>query len=179
MNVHKLKTLDEIREFLAGMKSLDVVVTTQVDRYRLVRQILRHFGYSRWSRSERGLLLQYCRKLTGYSKSQMTRLIRGYLREGKLAIRAHAPRAGFKTKYTERDITLLAQIDTLHSTLSGPATKKILARAVEHFGEHQYANLAGISVAHLYNLRKEMGYKKHRVQFTKTRPTQVPIGIRR
>jgi len=39
--------------------------------------------------------------------------------------------------------------------------------------------LAGISVAHLYNLRKQSRYRERRLHYTKTRPTPVNIGERR
>ena len=58
----------------------------------------------------------------------------------------------------EADERLLAEIDTLHSTLSGLATKKLMERAYYVFGDTRYQCLAAISVAHLYNLRKRAGY---------------------
>ena len=43
----------------------------------------------------------------------------------------------------------------------------------------QYARLATISVAHLYNLRKSQRYRERRLNYTRTRPTAVAIGERR
>lgn len=51
------------------------------------------------------------------------------------------------------DAVLLAEVDTLHGTLSGPATKKPMERAFHVFGDARFERLAGISVAHLHNLR--------------------------
>jgi hypothetical protein len=42
--------------------------------------------------------------------------------------------------------------------LMGPATKKLCERAYQVFGETEYHRLAGISIAHLYNLRKSKTY---------------------
>jgi len=53
----------------------------------------------------------------------------------------------------------------------------LLERACTVFVDTRYANLAQISVAHLYNLRKSAGYQRRRQHWTKTRPT--PIAIRR
>lgn len=39
--------------------------------------------------------------------------------------------------------------------------------------------LAGLSVAHLYNLQRSKTYQTQRVSFAKTRPVVNPIGIRR
>ena len=74
---------------------------------------------------------------------------------------------------------LLAHTDTLHGTLSGLATKKIMERAYGLFGDARYQRLATISVAHLYNLRQRPSYQHQRQVWTKTRPTTVPIGERR
>ena len=61
-------------------------------------------------------------------------------------------------KFTDADIALLAETDSLRGGLSGPATRHLMARAVEVFGDTRYERLATISVAHLYNLRKKRGY---------------------
>ena len=47
------------------------------------------------------------------------------------------------------DVALLAEMDVLHSTLSGPATKKLMERAYQMFGDARFERLAGISVSHL------------------------------
>lgn len=39
--------------------------------------------------------------------------------------------------------------------------------------------MAGLSVSHLYNLRKSAGYQALRVSFSKTRPVCNPIGVRK
>ena len=54
-----------------------------------------------------------------------------------------------------------------------------MERARHVFGDPHYARLALISVAHLYNLRKQAGYTRCRQHWTKTRPVTVPIGQRR
>jgi len=73
----------------------------------------------------------------------------------------------------------LAETDVLHSTLSGPATKKVMERAYQVFGDQRYERLAGISVSHLYNLRGSKPYQNKRRHWSKTNPTSVPIGKRR
>jgi transposase InsO family protein len=76
-------------------------------------------------------------------------------------------------------VALLAETDVLHSTLSGPATKKLMERAYRVFGDPRYERLAGIAVSHLYNLRGSQPYQRKRRHWTKTNPTAAPIGIRR
>ncbi len=76
-----------------------------------------------------------------------------YRRTGRVRRRQRTV-TGFKRKYTQEDIRLLAQVDELHGTLSGPTTKKLCERACELFDQKEYRRLAGISVSHLYNLRR-------------------------
>jgi hypothetical protein len=76
-------------------------------------------------------------------------------------------------------VALLAETDALHDTLSGPATKHLMQRALLVFVDTRYARLAFISVAHLYNLRAAAGYRARRQQWAKTRPTGIAIGERR
>jgi transposase InsO family protein len=96
-----------------------------------------------------------------------------------LCKRYRASRTSFPRTFTEADVLLLAHTDTLHGTLSGPATKKLMERAWELFGDTRYKRLARISVGHLYNLRKRTSYVRHRRRWTKTRPVNIAIGERR
>jgi transposase InsO family protein len=73
----------------------------------------------------------------------------------------------------------LASVDEAHETLSGPATRRILEREVQLYGRQEYARLAAISVAHLYNLRRSQRYRERRLNYVKTRPTTISIGERR
>src|SRR5487761_2549369 len=90
-----------------------------------------------------------------------------------------APKHGLVRKFTEADIVVPAETDSLHGALSGPATRHLMARALTVFGDARYERLATISVGHLYNLRKRHGYIDRRRVFTKTRPTGIAIGERR
>jgi len=82
-------------------------------------------------------------------------------------------------KYTAEDIALLAEVDRAHGRLSGPATRRILQRAYEQFGEKPYERLAKISVAHLFNLRASARYHNRAAVFEPTQSTAAAIGQRR
>lgn len=116
--------------------------------------------------------------MTGLSRAQVTRLIAAYLEQGTVQQRAYR-RHRFPTRYTGTDVALLAQVDEAHETLSGPATRKILQREFEVYGHRWYERLAGISAAHLYNLRKSRAYRERCLHYEKTRPVQAAIGERR
>lgn len=180
MNDSQLTALEQIQAFLAG--TAGVVFAPQSDdavRYRFIAGVLARFGYARLGRADKGLIRRYLVRTTGYSRQQVTRLVKQFRDEGELVQRYATPTAGFRRRYTKTDVRLLAEVDTLHGTLSGPATRVLLERAFRLYQDQRFERLAGISVAHLYNLRKLMAYQKTRRHWTKTRPTPVPIGVRK
>jgi transposase InsO family protein len=180
MNDAQLHTLDQLRAFLNGTAAVGFAVGAD-ERYDFITRILRRFGYARLRRAEKGVVLRFLGRVSGYSRAQLTRLVGRGRQPGPLVKQYRAQRIGFTRTYTytDADVLLLAHTDTLHGTLSGPATKKLMERACKVFGERGYERLATISVAHLYNLRKRSGYQRQRRVWTKTRPVSLPIGERR
>jgi transposase InsO family protein len=178
MNVKHLQTLQQVTDFLHGSGAFEPAPATQGERYQWIDHTLRHFRYASRSKAEKGLLIAYLCRLSGYSRQQVTRLISRFSKQGKLTWNV-SPAKGFVSRYTTEDIRLLAEIDTLHDTPSGPAIKKLCERALQRFGDQRFERLTGISVAHLYNLRKRTEYRKVRIVHEKTRPTKNMIGIRR
>lgn len=179
LHTQGLQTLDQIRAFLDGCQPIDFVLSSREARYMFVAQTLRRFNYHRLGKADKGLMVRYLCKVAGFSRQQLTRLITQHRKTGRLKDRRGAPARPFRSVYTAADIRLLAELDALHGTLSGPATRKLAERAFQVFGEARYARLAGISNGHLYNLRKSAGYQRQRGTVDKTRPTRLTIGERR
>lgn len=180
MNDAKLITLDQVRAFLSG--TADVAFTPAAEdaaRYADIMGVLRRFRYAQLKRPDKGLLLRYLRSVSGYSRQQVTRLVTQFLDTGKIEQHYRAPLAGFTRKYTDEDVRRLADLDALHGTLSGPATKCLMQRAHHLFNDARFVRLQHLSVAQLYNLRKRRAYQAVRVTLTKTRPTTIKIGVRR
>ncbi len=178
MNDTQLKTIEEIKNFLAGTGSITFSFQSRDDRYAWIEKTLVRFKYLSLNKGDKGVVIQYLMKVTDYSRQQLTRLIRQYRTAGRVRRRQGAHHC-FPVRYTDADMALLVEVDTLHNTLSGPATKKIIARAYKLYGNKNYERLASISVSHLYNLRKAAGYKRRRQFFTKTKSAQVKYGQRR
>ena len=88
-------------------------------------------------------------------------------------------RHSFARRYTRADLELLATVDEAQENLSGPATRRILERECRHYGKVEYERLASISVAPVYNLRRQPRYRERRLRYNKTRPTPVAIGDER
>lgn len=118
-------------------------------------------------------------KVSGYSRQQLTRMIHRYSAEGVLK-RYQKTVNGLEQFYTEVDIRLLAELDQRHDTPNGFMIKKLCERAYHCFEDMAYERLSHISVSHIYNLRKSLGYKKHRYHYEKTKSTKGShIGERR
>ena len=180
MNVSKLETIEQIREFLDGTAGVAFSNPTDPSALRsFVATVLKRYRYFRLSKGPRGVLFGYMQRLTGYSRQHLSRLIAQYHHTRSLKPRTRASRTSFVRQYSPEDVVLLAHTDGLHDTLSGPATKVLLRRAVEHFGDARYARLSQISVSHLYNLRASEPYRKQRLVWHRTRPAPVAIGIRK
>jgi transposase InsO family protein len=178
MEEARLHTLAQVRAFLDGT-SEGAFRVPKAERHQFIARVLTRFGSARHGRADKGVVLRYLERMTGLSRQQVTRLVRQYRQDGTLSSRHGAPRHAFSRRFTATDVALLADMDALHGTVSGPATKKLMERALLIFGDTRFERLAGISVSHLYNLRRGTPYQRTRRHWTKTRPTGVPIGQRR
>ena len=178
MNDEQLHTLAQLQAFLEGTLAVDFAVATD-ERYAFIDRTVRRFGYRGLKRADKSVVLRFLERVSGYSRQQLTRLVKRGVARTPLTKRYGAPRMGFARTYNDADVHLLAETDSLHGTLSGLATKKLMERAFHVFGDVDYERLATLSVAHLYNLRRHTGYKRHRQVWTKTRPVTIPIGERR
>jgi transposase InsO family protein len=174
----KPMSLDEIRAFISASEALQFEGRSRTEAYRWIQAVLVQQVYHSLGKSDRGVLRDYVMKMTGFSRSQTTRLIGRYLETGEIRVPAYQRRK-FPRIYTRKDAELLAEVDEAHETLSGPATQKILYREYHEFGQSEYERLARISVSHLYNLRKSRTYRQRRVVYEHTKPTAVSIGERR
>lgn len=180
MNEAKLSTVAQLRVFLEGTVEVGFEPAGNDDeRYAFIQSVLRRFRYARLGRTDKGVVLRYLERTSGYSRAQVRRLIGRALDGERLKKHYRAPPRGFPRRFREEDLALLAATDALHGTLSGPATKKLMQRALNVFGDARYARLATISVSHLYNLRRARGYQQRRRHWSKTRGNSIPIGQRR
>ena len=180
VSVHQAEklSLEGIRRFVAASEEIRFESADRRQVYAWVEGLLVGQRYAQQAKAARGLLRRYIEKMTGLSRAQVTRLIARYAASGRVEPTVYRRRR-FPERFTRADIALLASVDEAHETLSGPATRRILEREVTLYGRQQYARLATISVAHLYNLRKSQRYRERRLNYTKTRPTTVAIGERR
>jgi len=171
-------SLEQIRAFLEASDAVLFQAAHRSELYEWVNRTLREQNYEQLPRTGKGLVRAYVGKMTGLSRAQVTRLIGVYLEGEPVELRKYR-RHRFPSRYTRADSELLAAVDEAHGTLSGPATRRILEREYAVFGDARYQRLAGISAAHIYNLRRSPVYGKGRISYQPTKPTRVGIGERR
>jgi hypothetical protein len=176
------RSLVEIKSFLETVDDLEFKAVSQMERNDWIESVLIFHNYRKCHRADKGVLRKYILKITGVSRSHANRLLKDFLRIGKIK-RIHkqtgTKRNCFGRIYKEADIKLLVAADNAHCRLSGPAMVTSLRREVLVYGKAEYENLSRISISHLYRLRSVDSYVKSALTFEKTNPTKVPIGERR
>ncbi len=179
MNASHDSQATESRICLGGNRPVDFRSADRADAYEFVRRTLVRFRYGALDKPSKGLLKEFLGKVTGLSRAQLTRLIGQYRATGRIEDRRRGPTRPFERRYVVADIRLLAEVDGILGGLCGPATRRVLQRQFEVFGDLRFERLAGLSNSHLYRLRQTTTYRRQRTTTTKTRPVQVAIGERR
>lgn len=179
LHTDKLSTLAQLQAFVDGNPAAPFTAASRQEAYAGIADTLRRFHYPHLGKADKGLVTRYLCLVTGYSRPQMVRLIHQFCETRQVKDRRGAPAKPFPTRYTAEDRRLLAELDTLHNTLSGPTTRKLAERAFRVFGDARYERLSGLSNGHLYNLRRGADYQRLRTTQDKTRPVRIAIGERR
>jgi len=179
MNDSHLVSISQIKEFIKVAGGISFIGQSRDETYRWMETILSRFWYFSLRKKEKTSIRKYLMKMTGYSDSQLTRLIKK--KKQVRTIRAvKGKQHQFKKIYTPEDVALLVKTDDAHGRLSGPATKTILTREYAVYGKKEYQQLSRISSSHIYNLRSTRQYLSELgSSFEKTKPTMIPIGQRR
>ena len=116
MKINELTTIDQLACFLDGSQVCTYeVLSHKGERYKWIQKTLIQFRYMTLSKPDKGVVIAYLIKISGYSRQQLTRLIKQYVKTGKLVRRQQTER-GFARRYTDSDIRLLADLDILHET---------------------------------------------------------------
>jgi transposase InsO family protein len=188
MDETRLRSIEQLQNFLnatpeVAFTASEVGGAADNQRYEHISRVLARFDYPRRNKRDRGVVLAYLRRTTGYGRAQLTRLVTRWadnrVAQRPLVKRYRAPAAPFARKYTAVDVALLVEMDRAHEDVCGAAIAHLLQRAHTVYGDERYERLADLSVSHLYNLRKRADYQAQRVSFVKTRAVCNPIGLRK
>ena len=178
MNDSHIVSIAQIRKFLQASQIIKFKGVSQKEKYAWMENTLNRFRYFSLRKKGKSAVKKYVMQMTGFSGSQLTRLVAKKKKTGKILVSSKR-RNSFPTKYAPKDIALLIETDNNHERLSGPATKKIFVREYEMFKKNEYERLSQISVSHIYNLREKRQYLSGSLTYTKTQATQTAIGERR
>jgi hypothetical protein len=172
MDDSRLTNVSEIREFLQSTKKLVITADSLEEKYWFIDRTIDRFRYRELSRLDKHTILLYLRKVTGYKRAQLLRLVKRAIAGGLSKKPYH--RENPNRVYTLSDIKLLEKTDEFHLRLNSVATREILRREFEIFHHDQYQRLSRISPSHISNLRQRESYRSSWVNGTKSR--EVPIG---
>ncbi len=175
MEDSRLINVTQLQEFLKASQKVVVSLeeSTLLEKYRFIEKTIKKFAYQKLSKKEKRIIYSYLRKLTGYKKAQLYRLIKR-AEVGTLQ-KALYQRSNPNKIYVTKDIKLLERTDEVHLRLSEDATKEILRREFEVFGNKDYQTIARVSHSHITNLRHCPIYRSSWINHTKAR--QIPIGL--
>ena len=179
LQTRRLQTLDEVRRFVSGNEAVEFVLLDRDSAYAFIVETLSRFGYRSLRRRDKGTIRAYLMKMTGKSESQVTRLIRQYLDTGRLRDGRGARDHAFRRRFTKADIGLLAEVDAALGQMCGHATRAVMRRMFEDYGDERFERLASISNGHFYNLRNSTTYRRRRTTCRKTSARKVAIVERR
>jgi len=99
MNDRKLQTIEQVRQFMRGSEALEFRALPVGEKYDWIEEVMIRFRYHWLKRAEKGVIRRYIERITGYSRSQVSRLITEYKRRGRLKQMPYR-RHRFPRKYT-------------------------------------------------------------------------------
>lgn len=172
MNDSRIDSIAQLREFVNSSPLIELGLDTIEQKYHFINKTIRKFKYSKLNKKDKNIVRLYLKKVTHYKKAQLNRLIIRAV-DGELEKKEYERNHSFK-KYLPSDIKLLEQTDALHRRLNRLATKEILRREKEVFGNSDYNTIANICASHIDNLRKTKEYRQFWVNGTK--PREIGIG---
>lgn len=184
MDDSRVVNLTQLKAFLEGAKKFDLSLRdgTIDEKYQFIDEVVERFDYQNLKKEDKHLVIRYLRKITGYKKAQLYRLVKR-AGEGKLKHKKYR-RKNPNRKYSSSDVKLLEKTDELHWRLNSIATREILRREYEVFGHEKFANISEVSPSHVNNLRKSLVYLNSYLNHTKARKiaigtTQIPENLGR
>lgn len=178
MNDDNVVSIAQLREFLKLSNSATFNSENKKEAYEWIGRTLVKFRYTRLRKKEKGIVKNYLITMTGYSETQIDRLIHRKKKWGRV-LEKKRTQPIFDRIYTSEDVALLAEVDNAEERRTGGALKKTLSDMFHTYGDKKFERLSHISISHIYNLRGTRQYESKSLTYTKTPTTSVDIGIRK
>lgn len=177
MNDSHITSLTQLKEFAKLSNSAIFTKTNTKETYEWINEALTKFRYFRESKKNKSIVKRYICTMTGYSNTQVDRLIKEKKTYGCIRIKERTQNT-FTTCYTKEDIALLAEVDNAEGRRTSKAVKKTCSDMYHIYEDMRFERLAHISSSHVYNLREKEVYKTNTLTYTSTQSIGRDIGIR-
>lgn len=148
------------------------------ETYEWIGRTLGRFHYFSESKKNKGIIKKYAVVMTGYSESQIDKLIARKRKCGRVFLMERTQNT-FPRKYGAVDVVLLAETSSACGHPNGKAMKAMMKDMYHLYKDNRFERLRHISVSHFYNLRQTNIFQSRMLNYTKTRPVKVSIGERR
>ena len=80
MNDEEIKTVEDIENYLKASERIAFKINDKKEAYKWMENVLVRFRYLGSSKRTKGLIKMYVGVITGYSRAQVTRLVKQYVK---------------------------------------------------------------------------------------------------
>jgi len=180
METTRIVSIEDVENFLQGTEKIQCTSSCKKETYAFISATLVKLKYRIIRKKEKTLVKRYLKKVKGYSKKQLKRLIQKWKKGTLLLTPLRTKRQCFPCIYGPTEIALLARADEALHFPNGHALKASLIREYELFKKEEFKIISRISVSHIYNIRSHNRQYISRVKhYVKTNPVATPIGERK
>jgi hypothetical protein len=178
MDDNHVMSVAQLHELVKFGKCVKFNSSNKEETYEWIGRALSKFRYFRESKKNKGVIKEYIVTMTGYSDDQIDKLIKRKKSYGKIFLMERTQHT-FPKKYGASDVALLADVTSVLNHPNGKAVKQMMIDMYHLYHDNRFERLQQISVSHFYNLRETNIFQSRIVNYTKTRPVKVNIGVRR
>ena len=178
MDDNHIISVSQLTELVKFGKCVKFNSNNKQQTYEWIGRTLGRFHYFSESKKNKGVIKNYIVIMTGYSDDQIKKLINRKKKTGRVFLMERTQHM-FPKKYEASDVALLADTTSALNHPNGKAVKQTMKDMYHIYGDNRYERLKQISVSHFYNLRETNIFQSRILNYTKTRPVKVNIGIRK
>ena len=178
MDDNHIISVAQLKELVKFGKCVKFNSNNKKETYEWIGRTLGKFQYFRESKKNKGIIKNYIMVMTGYSEGQIDKLIKRKKKYGKVFLMERTQHT-FPKKYEASDVALLADTASILNHPNGRAVKQMMKDMYHIYEDNRFEILQNISVSHFYNLRETNIFQSRMLNYTKTRPVKVKIGIRK
>jgi hypothetical protein len=178
MDDNHIESVAQLKELVKFGKCVKFNSNNKEETYEWIGRTLGKFHYFSESKKNRGIIKNYIIVMTGYSEGQIDKLIKRKKKYGKVFLMERTQHT-FPKKYEASEVAVLAEATSLLNHPNGKAVKQMMKDMYHLYEDNRFEHLQHISVSHFYNLRKTNIFQSRMLNYRKTNPVKVNIGIRK